>query len=594
MTQTICSHLLTTKTRNFGQEALSYKKNGNWIKVSWSEYYSNIEKISAGLSELGLKSGERVALISNTRPEWCFFDLAIMGGGGITVPIYQSSMAEEMHFILNDSESIILICENLAMVHKWNSISAKCPAVKKVVVIDPEGVKDANVITMEKLMEIGQKKLSSQPDCFKNSCNAVKISDMATICYTSGTTGMPKGVVLSHEQIMSEVVDVFKVIEITPADKSITFLPFAHILARVEHLAHCYLGFSMGYAESVDKVRDNLAEVRPTFMIAVPRIFEKIYNGMISQAEASPVKKKIFHWAIGVGKIVSQSKIENKSLPYTTTLQYQLAKKLVFDKLAARLGGRVRFALSGGAPLSAEIGKFFHAANLLVLEGYGLTETTAAVFVNTPYKYKFGTVGLPIGDTEVKIAADGEILIRSKKVMKGYYKNDQATKDVLSADGWFATGDIGELSPDNFLKITDRKKDLIKTAGGKYVAPQKLENLLKLNRYIANVLIHGDKKKYIVALVTLNFDEVLKFAEANGLPKDRDALAKDAKVKQLIREGITEVNSQLAGFESIKNFDIIPGEFTVDSGEITPSLKVKRKFCDQKFAAQIANLYGAD
>jgi long-chain acyl-CoA synthetase len=363
----------------------------------------------------------------------------------------------------------------------------------------------------------------------------------------------------------------------------------------VELWGHVHVGWMMGYAESIDRIKNGLMEIRPTFLVAVPRIFEKVYNGIVSKAEAQKTKKKIFQWALKVGLQVSDAKSSKRSIPLPLLVEYQLARKLVFDKLIEGLGGRLRFAFSGGAPLSKEIARFFHAANIYLLEGYGLTETTAGIFVNSLYDYRFGTVGKPIGDTRVKIAEDGEILVNSKKVMIGYYKNDSATREVLSDDGWFATGDIGELTPDGFLRITDRKKDLIKTAGGKFVAPQKLENLLKLNKYISNVLIHGDKRKYVIALVTLNFDEINRLAAENGITtRDHAQLVKQNVVKEAIRQAVADVNAQLASYESIKAFEILPEDFTIDSGELTPSLKVRRKFCDKKYASVIDRLYGAD
>ncbi|MCB0394953.1 MAG: long-chain fatty acid--CoA ligase, partial [Bdellovibrionales bacterium] len=433
--------------------------------------------------------------------------------------------------------------------------------------------------------------LEDSPELFTNAAKKTEIDELATICYTSGTTGNPKGVMLAHRQIISEVVDVFDIMTVNENDRSLTFLPFAHILARVEHFGSLYSGFCAAYAENIDRIRSNLLDVKPTFFAGVPRIFEKIYNGVITQAEVSPTKAKIFRWSVKIGKKVSQAKLQKKTLPPQTLIKYQIAKKLVFDKLAEKLGGRMRFAISGGAPLSREIAEFFHAANLLILEGYGLTETTAAVTLNSPYDYCFGTVGKPLGDVEIKIAEDGEILVKSDKVMMGYYNRNDANTEVFQ-DGYFCTGDIGEITPTGFLRITDRKKDLIKTAGGKYVAPQKLENLLKISKYISNVLIHGDNRKYIVALVTIEVGEVEKFARENGVTtKNKSELVGNATVQRLIREEIARVNSQLASYESIKNFAILENDFTIESGELTPSLKVKRKFCDKKFSEILDSLY---
>ncbi|HEX4924998.1 MAG TPA: long-chain fatty acid--CoA ligase [Bdellovibrionales bacterium] len=592
MADTILNSIEVAKKR--GGTAVRYVKNGKWTDMSWSEYVTQIEQIAAGLTTLGVKENTKVAVLSNTRVEWAVADLAILGLGAVTVPIYPSSLPEDAKFILNDSESTVLICENRAMVDKWKLIADKCPGVKHIVTMEPVKDPDVTVIEWNEIKSRGQKKLADTPDLYDKARKKVTLDQTATIVYTSGTTGVPKGVVLIHRCIISEVQEVFELVKIDESDTSLTFLPYSHILGRVELWGHIFLGFTQGYAENIDRIRVNLGDVKPTFLVAVPRIFEKIYNGIISQAEASPVKHKIFKWALEIGREVSAAKIAKKQLSIQALLKYRVAKKLVFDKLAQRLGGRVRFAFSGGAPLSREIAEFFHAANLLVLEGYGLTETTAAVTFNNPFDYRFGTVGKAVGDVQIKIASDGEILIRSDKVMKEYYKNPEATAEVL-VDGWFYTGDIGELDSDGFLRITDRKKDLIKTAGGKFVAPQKLENLLKLNKYVSSVLIHGDKRKYIVALITLNADNVMAYARERGIEfnsiKD---LSQNPQIQALIREAVAEANNGLASYESIKNFSILPSDFAVDTGELTPSLKVKRKFCDQKYKENLDRLYGPE
>jgi long-chain acyl-CoA synthetase len=366
------------------------------------------------------------------------------------------------------------------------------------------------------------------------------------------------------------------------------------VLGRIEIWGHAIIGHTLAFAESIEKLRDNLLEVKPTLMISVPRVFEKIYSGILSQAEVSPLRSRVFQWALSVGREISRCKIEKKSVPVDLALRYRVAKKLVFDAISERLGGRLRFAISGGAPLSPSIAEFFHSTGLLILEGYGLTETTAAIAVNTPFDYRFGTVGKPIGDVRFKIADDGEILVHSKKVMKEYHKNPDETARVLR-DGWFHTGDIGEISEDGYLRITDRKKDLLKTAGGKYVAPQRLEGLLKTNRFISQVHIHGDQRKYVVALVTLNMPEVEKFSAENGIPnQDPAKLVQHPKIRELARKAIAEANSHLASFESIKNFAILPSEFTIESGELTPSLKIKRKVVEQNYADLIQSLYGPE
>jgi long-chain acyl-CoA synthetase len=362
-------------------------------------------------------------------------------------------------------------------------------------------------------------------------------------------------------------------------------------MGRIEHWGNAYIGFTMAYAESVERVRANLGEVRPTILISVPRIFEKIYSAISAQMEASPVKKKIFTWAVGVGRQITDLKVTRQVVPLELLATFQLAKKLVLNKVTDAFGGRLRFAISGGAPLSQDISSFFHAAGILILEGYGLTETTAAITVNTPFNYRFGSVGRPIGDTELKIADDGEILVRGQKVMKEYYENPEATAEAFEG-GWFHTGDIGEILQGGDLKITDRKKDLLKTAGGKYVAPQKLEGLLKQHPLIAHSLICGDQKKYIVALLTLDPAYLQSLAKAeNENFTDWQQLVGSPWVQDIVRDIVAETNSHLANHESIKRYMILPKEFTVEGGELTPSLKLKRKLLTKTFAREIDSLY---
>ncbi len=562
-----------------------------WIEISWKTYRNDVEQTAAGLAQLNVVAGDRVAIFSNTRFEWAVVDLAVLSQGAITVPIYQSSTAEDLEFIMQDSQATVLFCESETLLSRYRDVIGRCTAIKKIIYFD-EVSPNSDVQSLSKLQEYGEEHIKKNPQWFADSSVAIRLSQTATILYTSGTTGRPKGVVLTHQQIMSEVSDTFPLLGVTVKDRSLTFLPFAHILGRLEIWGHVLTGFTMAFAESIDHLKDNLAEIKPTIMITVPRIFEKIYNGILAQAEISPVRSKIFQWAMSVGHEISQIKIQKKPVPIAISLKYQLAKKLVFAPLNKKMGGQLRFAVCGGAPLSPQLGEFFHAAGLLILEGYGLTETTGAICVNTPFDYRFGSVGKPLGDTKIKFAEDGEILIHGKKVMKEYYNDSQATAQALT-DGWFHTGDIGEMSADGFLRITDRKKDLIKTAGGKYVAPQKLEGLLKASRFISNVHIHGDQRKYIVALITLNMDAIKKVAIEKDLSyKDAASLSQNADVRELIRQAVADANANLASYESIKNFAILNRDFTIENGELTPSLKVKRKFVDAEFKDVIEKLYG--
>jgi long-chain acyl-CoA synthetase len=594
--ETICCKFLETKSRG-EKTALMYARKGKWLEQSWQFYYETVQHAAGGLRSIGVKPGTHVAIWSNTRPEWAYMDMAILGLGAVTVPLYQSMTTEELKYILENSQAEFLVCENMTFFKRFQTIKDELPKLKKVILIEKpkkaiEPKKTADfVVTFEQLEKLGEKVIDRDAEFFETSSRAVKLSDLATLVYTSGTTGAPRGVVLTHAQVMSEVTDSFPLLGVNPKDRSLCFLPFAHILSRIELWGHILIGYTMAYAESIDRIKENLMVVKPTLMMAVPRIFEKIYTGILSQAEIGLVRSRIFSWALEVGREMSQHKAEKNPVPLELSVRYGLAKKLVFDKISSRLGGQLRFAVCGGAPLNRDIAEFFHAANILVLEGYGLTETTGAVAVNTPFDYRFGTVGKAMGEVKLKIADDGEILVQSRKVMREYWQNPEATANAI-VNGWFHTGDIGEISPEGYLRVTDRKKDLLKTAGGKYVAPQKLEGLLKTNPYISQVHIYGDQKKYVVALLTLNLDAIRQYAEDNSMTvKDEKSLTQNAKIKELIRGAIAEANSHLASFESIKNFAILPTEFTVQSGELTPSLKVKRKVVDERYRDILEKLY---
>lgn len=587
---TLGQSILSMRSRNPHQVAVQYKHNDAWKTKSWSEYYHDIETVGCALLSMGIQPGDRVAIMSNTRMEWAVADLAIFGIKAVTVPIYQNNTAEDVEYILNNSESRILICESRGPLKTFESVQERCKSVEKVVVFD-ENCPNPDVITWPRLLEMGRSYHKKNSRQFQELCASLTPADTATILYTSGTTGRPKGVVMTHLQAISEVSEAFPLCGATEKDISLSFLPYAHILGRIEHWGHTYIGFTLAFAESLEKIRSNLTDVRPTFIISVPRIFEKIHAAIFAQIQTKPLKQKVFEWALDIGKQVGEFKMSGQILPLDLLLKYELARKLVLGKITDAFGGRLRFAISGGAPISREIALFFHSAGILILEGYGLTETTAAITVNTPFNYRFGSVGRPIGEVRLKIAEDGEILVKSDKVMKEYYKNPEATKEVFT-DGWFHTGDIGEILPGGDLKITDRKKDLIKTAGGKYVAPQRLEGLLSLSPYIAHVLVHGDQRKYIVALISLDRPSVEALAKEKQISYSGwENLIQTPFVQDLVRKAVADTNAQLASFESIKKYLILPNEFTVEGGELTPSLKVKRKVLDQRYRDKIEELY---
>jgi long-chain acyl-CoA synthetase len=572
------------------KEALKFKIGKTWISKNWLEYYKDIETAGSGLIALGIEPGDRVAIMANTRYEWSVKDYAILGIKAITVPIYQNNTAEDVEFILNNSEARILITESNGPLKIFHSVKDKCKTVEKIIVMDELSTAQ-DCLSWKGLQELGERFLEKNPLLYRNLCESLVTSDVATVIYTSGTTGKPKGVVLTHLQAISEVSEAFPFVGATNQDISLTFLPYAHILGRVEHWGHIYIGYTLAFAESIEKIRGNLIEIQPTFMISVPRIFEKIYSAVWAQIQTQPLRLKLFEWALSIGKKVGEYKMSGQVLPLDLFLKYELAKKLVLHKITDAFGGRLRFAISGGAAISKDIALFFHSAGVLILEGYGLTESTAAITVNTPFNYRFGSVGRPIGEVKIKIAEDGEILVLSNKIMKEYYKNPEANLEAFT-EGWYHTGDIGEVLPSGDIKITDRKKDLIKTAGGKYVAPQRVEGLLMLNPYVSHALIHGDQKKYIIALITLDRPSVQKLAKEKNISfSNWEDLVKTAFVSEIGRKAVADANAELASFESIKKFLILPDEFTVETGELTPSLKVKRKALDNKFKPQIESLY---
>ena len=586
MADTVCSKFIETADRQSERTAIEFCRRGTWLDVSWRHYGELVANAAAGLSAHGVTPGDRVAIWSNTRLEWAICDLAILSLGAVTVPIYQNSSRDDIEHVLKDSDPKLIFCESPALAARAGVALGGSPDGRAVAWFEA-----GDESSLEALQTRGAEALKADPELVRRHVNKIELNMPATIVYTSGTTGLPKGVVLTHAQIMSQITEAFPLLGVTSLDKTLSFLPFAHVLGRIEIWGHALVGYTMAYAESVERIKEGLVKAKPTAMIAVPRIFEKIYNGILAQLEISPWRKRVFAWAMSVGREISKRKEEKLPAPLDVVMKYRIAQKLVFGPILEKMGGRLRFCVCGGAPLSQPIAEFFHAAGLLILEGYGLTETTAAICVNTPFDYRFGTVGKPVGEVRLKIASDGEILVKSKKVMTEYYRDPAATAAAFD-DGWFKTGDIGEISPDGFLRITDRKKELIKTAGGKYVAPQKLDGLLKANPLISQSLIVGDQRKYVVALITLN-ESALK-NESSLYRLSGDELARSPHTRELVRKAIADANSSLASYESIKNFAILPRDFTVEGGELTPSLKVKRKVVEERYHEAIERLYGVE
>lgn len=567
-----------------------FKKNDKWQTLNWKEVEERVREIAQGLVALGVKKGDAVALFSATRAEWTLCDLGILSLGAVTVPIYQSNTAQQAAYILQNSGARVVFVEGREGCQKVLSEKKVLPSLEKIILISGRADGNGETLTLDQLQKNGRDADGIQ---WRKGIDQVRSEDTATFVYTSGTTGPPKGAVLTHGNFIAEIEACGRLFDIAERDVSVLFLPLAHIFARVMQFYQIRTGFIHAYAESVDKLVDNIGEVRPSFFVAVPRIFEKIHERVHQQVEAgSPLKKAVFSWAVAVGREISLKRQQKERVGPLLGLQGGLAFLLVFKKLKQRLGGRLRYAVSGGAPLSKEISEFFHAAGILILEGYGLTETTAAINCNTQGDFRFGTVGKAIAGVEEKIASDGEILVKGPVVFKGYFKNPEATRQVLSEDGWFKTGDIGEIDPDGFLKITDRKKDIIVTAAGKNIAPQNIENLLKTVPFISQVVVHGDRRKYLSALVTLNRESIEEFARKEQIQfSEFKDLARHPRIFSLVKKAIDEKNKTLPSFESIKKFAILENDFSQENGELTPTLKVKRKFVSEKYEKILNQLY---
>jgi long-chain acyl-CoA synthetase len=575
-------------------EAYRFPAGEAWRSLTWAQALDRVRAIAGGLRSLGVEREQRVGLLCSTRLEWILADLGILCAGGATTTVYPSSTAEDCAFILEDSDAVMVFAEDDEQIEKLRSVRQHMPKVRHVINLEGGG-DGAWVLSLADLEQRGRDADAADAEAFERVCAEVAPEHLATLIYTSGTTGKPKGVRLVHECWTYEAEAMAELGLQTIDDLQYLWLPLSHSFGKVLQVGQILVGNATAIDGRIPKLVDNLAVVRPTYMAAAPRIFEKIYNKVIGQAkQAGGLKLKIFKWALAVGRRVSAIRQQGGEPGGWLAFKYGIATKLVFSKLQARFGGRLRFFISGSAPLSREIAEFFHAAGILILEGYGLTETSAASFVNRPESYRFGTVGFPMPGTEVKIAAaDGEILLRGPGVMRGYHNLPDQTAEVLEADGWFHTGDIGQIDADGFLAITDRKKDLIKTSGGKYVAPQLIEGKLKAScPYLSQVIVHGDRRNYCTALISLDPEALQAWAEANGKAGASYAeLVAMPEVEALIAPFVAATNETLAGYESIKKFALLPKDLTVEDGELTPSLKVKRKAVEKKYMDLLDRLY---
>ena len=571
-----------------GKAAHLVKRDGTWREISWQALRDLVRHVARGLLTLDLQAGDRVAILSDSRAEWVQCDLGIMAAAGITVPIYASSTPDQAAYILQNSGATAMFIDTSAQLDKILAVRDQVPTLKHIVMVadDPPGADDS-ILTLADLIQRGRDD-ADQEAVLEQRLQGLTPGHEATYVYTSGTTGPPKGVVQTHGNHLFMMESCGAITDLGEGDVNLLFLPLAHSFARLESFLGFYKGWTTAFAESIDALSQNMREVRPMLVISVPRVYEKVYASVQAGAAGSPVKQAIFNWCVGVGRQASRLQQQGQPLPLGLSLKRHLAHRLVFGKLHEALGGRLRYFVSGGAPLAREIAEFFHAAGLLILEGYGLTETCPALTANRHDNYKFGTVGLPVPGVELRLSDDGEILARGPNIASGYYQRPEATAEVFLDDGWFATGDIGEIDADGFLRITDRKKDLLVTAGGKNVAPQNIENLLKGDPLISQAMVYGDRRPFLTAVLTLDMEA----ARELGISGETAAeLAANPQVRTLLEGRVERVNQRLAPYESIKKFVIAREDFTEASNELTPTLKVKRQVVTQKYQAELDQLY---
>lgn len=588
------NELFLGATDRFARRAVAMraKADGRWYELSFADLARRVQDASIGLSALGIRPGDRVAILSENRPEWAISDYACLATGCVDVPVYPTLPAHQIAYLLHDSAAVAIAVSNQAQLEKILAIRPELPALRHIVSFDA-GVTAEGVLTFRKLEEMGREAAPKYP-AWRETALAIRPDDLATIIYTSGTTGEPKGVMLTHGNIASNVSAGLEILHATDADECLSFLPLSHIFERMTgHYSMLQAGVIINYAESFDTLSQDLLHWRPTIVAAVPRVYEKIYAKALETAlDGSPVIQRLFFWSKRVGAKWADLRLAKRQVPLTLRLAHGVADRLVFSKIRARVGGRLRYFISGGAPLSPEIARFFYAADLPILEGYGLTETSPVLAVNTLDAIRIGTVGKVLRGVEIRIADDGEILARGPNVMRGYYNKPEATAAAIDPQGWFHTGDIGEIDGDGFLKITDRKKDLIITAGGKKIAPQPIESLLKTNPFFTNAVMLGDKRKFPIVLLVPNLVKLREWATARGI-SDTDpwALVARPDVQTLLEGEAKKHLRDLAQFEVPKKFLILPREFSIETGELTPKLSVKRRVVEDHYRREIEALY---
>ncbi len=584
--------IFMNQARRFGDRTMSLaKQDGKWNAITWRQARDMLPVGVMALVALGFQKGDRGGIASRTRREWSEADVSVLSAGGVTIGLYPTASFWEMQHVVSHSGLKICFAEDDAMLERLREVQAKTGLPEKIVLFETaRNSHPPGVMTRDAFLEQGEALHRSAPNRFEAVWRAVQPSDLATIAYTSGTTGPPKGVMITQANLYHTAINATKMHHYEESDFGIGFLPLTHMLQRMSVYAAMHLGIVGAYAESIDKLVDNFQELHPTVQVSVPQIFERIYNRVYQMMDAgSPMQRRIFHWAVDVGMQASRLSRDKRPLPPMLLLKRAVAHRLVFRKIHDVFGGRVKYLLCGGAPMPMYLLEFFHAVGLLILEGYGLTETVAPAAVNRAECFKFGTVGQIIPGMEARLAEDGELLLRGKGLFQGYYNDPEATAAAMDADGWFHTGDIATIDSEGFISITDRKKDLIVTAGGKNIAPQNIESLIRALPLVSQVMVYGDRRKYLTALITLNQQELQNFVRRENCADDEQAGGE--KARQAVAAHVKAVNNRLASYEQIKYFKILPGDFTEYSGELTPTLKLRRREIIKRYEKQLEDLY---
>ncbi|MCK9364077.1 MAG: long-chain fatty acid--CoA ligase [Syntrophales bacterium] len=586
------------RAKKYGERlAVEKKMNGVWQGASWHEYYERARAIGLGLWSLGVRKGEMVSILSENRLEWLYADMGALGIGACVIPIYPTLAAEEIEYIVNNSESKVIIPENRNQLKKVLEIVEQCPRLKKIIVMEEtEAHGHPLIISFQTLLELGRKKHAADPNLFEKLSQEVTVDDLATIVYTSGTTGMPKGAMITHGNVFWVVQSLDRILPHFASDRDCTvpFLPLSHVFERIAgHFYGMYCGITASYAQSIDTLLNDFAEKRPTMILAVPRVCEKVYQKIMAQVkEQSPFKQRVFSWGQKVGSRISELREGHTPIPFFLKLQYKLAYAIIFKKLQDKLGGRVTWMTASGAPTAPEIIRFFNAAGITVIQGYGMTETTAPATMQSLADYRIGTTGKPLPGQDIKIAADGEILIKGGNVTKGYWKLPKETCESFTADGYFLSGDIGKFDEEGNLLITDRKKDILITSGGKNVAPQKIEGLFKSDPLFTQFIVIGEKKKYLTGLCNIDLDLAAMIAAEKNIPYQKPVdLLDNALFLAIVKERVEERNAHLARYETIKDYRIIRDDFSQQGGELTATLKLKRRVVIEKYQDLIAEMY---